>query len=107
MSSLSRNILRTASRNLRQRAPICNTIKATGRFAPTSRLTQIRSTAPFSTTMIPRSDAVATPAAPKEFDNEIVDMASYVHNYKIDSELAVSALRKTTTSSLLILSSSL
>lgn len=89
MSSLSRNVLRTASRNLRQRASLCNTIKATGRLAPASRLTQLRSIAPFSTTMIPRSDAMASPAPAKEFDNEIVDMASYIHNYKVDSELAV------------------
>lgn len=40
--------------------------------------------------MIPKSDAVASPAPAKEFDNEIVDMASYIHNYKVDSDLAVS-----------------
>lgn len=34
-------------------------------------------------------DAFAAPAPPAEFDREIVDMASYIHNYKIDSELAV------------------
>lgn len=34
--------------------------------------------------------AAATPAGPREFDPEITDMASYIHNYKIDSELAVS-----------------
>lgn len=42
--------------------------------------------------MIPKSDAVATPADPKEFDKPIVDMASYIHNYKIDSELAVGSI---------------
>lgn len=35
---------------------------------------------------------MAAPAGPKEFDPELVDMASYIHNYKIDSELAVSLL---------------
>jgi len=33
------------------------------------------------------------PTGPREYDPEIKDMASYIHNYKIDSELAVS-LRK-------------
>lgn len=39
-----------------------------------------------------KDNATAVPAPPKEFDHEIVDMASYIHNYKIDSELAVSFL---------------
>lgn len=30
------------------------------------------------------------PAKAPEYDPEIKDMASYIHNYKIDSELAVS-----------------
>jgi len=34
-------------------------------------------------------DAVASPAPKAEFDSEIVDMANYIHNYKIDSDLAV------------------
>lgn len=34
--------------------------------------------------------ATAVPAGKKEFDPEIVDIASYVHNAKIDSALAVS-----------------
>lgn len=40
--------------------------------------------------MIPRNDALASPAPAREFDNEIVDMASYIHNYKVESDLAVS-----------------
>jgi len=31
-----------------------------------------------------------SPAAHKGYDSEIVDMAKYIHGYKIDSELAVS-----------------
>lgn len=38
-----------------------------------------------------KDNATAVPAPPKEFDHEIVDMANYIHNYKIDSELAVSS----------------
>jgi 2-methylcitrate dehydratase len=43
--------------------------------------------------MIPKSDAVASPAPKAEFDKEIVDMASYIHNYDIKSDLAVSLER--------------
>lgn len=32
-------------------------------------------------------------AGVREYDPEIKDMASYVHNYKIDSDLAVSSVR--------------
>ena len=46
----------------------------------------------FSTTMVQASagDAFASPAPAAQYDQEIVDMASYIHNYKIDSDLAVS-----------------
>lgn len=39
--------------------------------------------------MVPKRDAMAAPAPPAEFDKEIVDMADYACNYKIDSDLAV------------------
>ncbi|KAK5004440.1 hypothetical protein LTR28_008915 [Elasticomyces elasticus] len=51
--------------------------------------------APFSTTSIPKSDAMASPAPAKEYDHEIVDMASYIHNYKIDSDLALALYSST------------
>jgi len=35
-----------------------------------------------------RSNAPAVATA-REFDPEIKDMASYIHNYKVDSDLAV------------------
>lgn len=35
--------------------------------------------------------AVADPAPARQFDPEITDMASYVHNFDIDSDLAVSS----------------
>ena len=38
-----------------------------------------------------QEQVVAEPKGPQEFDPEITDMASYVHDYKIDSELAVCA----------------
>lgn len=39
--------------------------------------------------MKPNSDAFASPAPAAEFDREITDMASYIHNYKVTSDLAV------------------
>ena len=39
--------------------------------------------------MASKSDA-PPPAKAAEFDQEIKDMADYIHNYKITSELAVS-----------------
>lgn len=35
------------------------------------------------------SAAAPPPAAPREYDSEITDMAAYTHNYKVDSPLAV------------------
>ncbi|KAF1354884.1 MmgE/PrpD family-domain-containing protein [Delphinella strobiligena] len=95
MSSLSRNLLRTA-KSLRRGAPLgCATTRTAARVLPFSRPSTFRlaGAAPFSTTMIPRNDAVASPAPAREFDNEIVDMASYIHNYKVESDLAIDTAR--------------
>lgn len=89
-SPLSRTFLRTCSRNIvGQRSLLRNTARIVSRasIAPTSF--SIRSAAAFSTTMKPNSDAFASPAPAAEFDREITDMASYIHNYKVTSELAV------------------
>ena len=47
-------------------------------------------TTTFSTMTSLRSDMPASVAGVRDFDPEIKDMASYIHNYKIDSDLAVS-----------------
>jgi 2-methylcitrate dehydratase len=44
--------------------------------------------------MAPHSNAPAT-AAKQDYDYEIKDTAEYVHNYKVDSELAVSVMSST------------
>ena len=51
---------------------------------------------PFSTMSALRG-AAAAPAGKREYDSEIKDIASYVHNRKMDSELAVSDLPMTVT----------
>jgi len=38
---------------------------------------------------MPALQGGAASTAPNEFDKEIVDVASYVHDYKVDSDLAV------------------
>ncbi|GAB7361842.1 hypothetical protein MBLNU230_g1883t1 [Neophaeotheca triangularis] len=95
MSSLSRSLLRNTSRGLRQsRAPLCSSTRLSQQSLRTQALSfQRHSARPFSATMIPKSDAMAAPADAKEFDKPIVDMASYIHNYKIDSELALDTAR--------------
>ncbi|KAH0364558.1 putative 2-methylcitrate dehydratase, partial [Aureobasidium melanogenum] len=93
-SPLGRTLLRTCSRNIvGQRSLLRNTARIASRasIAPTSF--SIRSAAAFSTTMKPNSDAVASPAPAAEFDREITDMASYIHNYKVTSELAIDTAR--------------
>jgi 2-methylcitrate dehydratase len=100
MSSIvARGALRTASRGLYRtsRAPLCassssstfsssvNTFAKSSAASTQSRFAGVRH---FSATMSPHSDA--PPSGPKpEYDPEIKDMASYIHNYKIESELAV------------------
>jgi 2-methylcitrate dehydratase len=42
--------------------------------------------------MSPLQSGAPPPSKPQEYDPEIKDMASYIHNYKVDSELAVSTL---------------
>lgn len=64
------------------------------RAAPSLRfsspaLAQSKSKSRFSTMAALNSAAGPTTAAPRQYDPEINDMASYIHNYKIDSDLAV------------------
>lgn len=95
MSALSRSVCRQASSSLRSRrfqAPSLArpagllSVSAPHIFS-TSRPT---TTAKFSTMPTLRDNATAVPAGANKFDPEIVDVAKYVHNYKIDSALAVS-----------------
>src|SRR5436189_6448274 len=48
------------------------------------------STSSFST-MATLKSAALPPTGPVEYDTEIKDMASYIHNYNVDSDLAVRA----------------
>merc|ERR1712000_280457 len=47
----------------------------------------------FMASHTPQSGAAAAPKASQEFDPEIVDMAKYAYNYKVDSDLAIDTAR--------------
>lgn len=96
----NRSFARAASRSIvakaGPRAPLCSSRlvaqhQAKSSFSPLSS-SRHHAARTFSTTMVQASagDAFASPAPAAEYDQEIVDMASYIHNYKIDSDLAVS-----------------
>ncbi|KAL1304607.1 hypothetical protein AAFC00_003575 [Neodothiora populina] len=100
MSSLStRGFLRTFKHLSRGARVSCAPAQTTARLAGSPRRTyspvstQLAGRANFSTTMIPKSDAMAAPAPARDYDQEIVDMASYIHHYKIDSGLAIDTAR--------------
>ena len=77
-------LLRTPTR---RPTPVLSALRApqtaVGRTTPARR-----SAAGFST-MSPLQSGAPPAAAPQQYDAEVADIAAYVHNYKIDSELAV------------------
>jgi 2-methylcitrate dehydratase len=94
MFAFSRSVYRTTCRNL-QRSSFRGATRATRPIASNIIARKafhfpVRYSAAFSTMPALHGDAIASPSSPNEFDNEIVDVASYVHNYKIDSDVAVS-----------------
>jgi 2-methylcitrate dehydratase len=92
MSTASRALHRTAflrssllpKRNISASYCLASRSKPVSAFYPSVR-------ASFST-MSPLQSGAPAPTGPQKYDTEISDMASYIHNYKIDSELAVSQL---------------
>src|ERR1700761_7561067 len=92
MSSLAaRSVLRSAARSVqRSRAPLSSSTLLARK--PTdfhqNSFPQVTARRAFSATMAAKSGAPPS-NAPQTFDPEIVETAKYVHNYKIDSELAV------------------
>ncbi|KAG8628775.1 hypothetical protein KVT40_002640 [Elsinoe batatas] len=103
MSLTAQRISRTAFRTLTSRS----SARTTGSFS-TPRLSTARATPAISSTLqtsraftmsaakqsVPSSDATAEPrAGAREFDSEISDMANYIHNYQVNSELALDTAR--------------
>ena len=93
MFSLARSANRTALRNLRQKpSSSCSTrnfLTRSSLSALTSRNLPRATPAVAQFSIMPALNSSAPPAGPREFDPEIRDMATYIHNYKIDSDLAV------------------
>lgn len=100
MSAVSRS-LRSASKQLRIQSRVAAPIVGSatvgaGRFAqPTTTTTTTTAATPssrssFSTTVSRKSGAPTMASASREYDPEIKDIADYVANKAIDSELAVS-----------------
>ncbi|PGH12785.1 2-methylcitrate dehydratase [Polytolypa hystricis UAMH7299] len=62
-------------------------------YTRTSQLSQFKSRASFSTMSALNSSAPPPPAGAVEYDPEIKDMASYIHNYNVNSDLAFDTAR--------------
>jgi 2-methylcitrate dehydratase len=61
-------------------------------FASSSRIPSVASRvsqAPRFSTMAARQSAASPASVDKSYDPEIQDMASYIHEYNVDSDLAV------------------
>lgn len=98
MSAVNRSI-RSASRSLRLQprtvrlaAPLTSGLTSTGFSAPTAARNP-SSSYNFSTSSARQSGAPAMTAEPRDYDPEINDIANYVNNYKVDSDLAFDTAR--------------
>ncbi|EMD69020.1 hypothetical protein COCSADRAFT_105062 [Bipolaris sorokiniana ND90Pr] len=95
MSAFSRNLCSTASRSLRSRASVVT--RATRPIAlrafPSLPITSRAVAASSFSTMTTLKSEVKQALAKREYDPEIKDMASYIHNTPIDSELAYDTAR--------------
>ncbi|KAI6959157.1 2-methylcitrate dehydratase, partial [Hortaea werneckii] len=107
MSALaSRTLARrstTSSQAFRQsstKAPLCLSSRVahhpqgqTFAFRTTTPSTLRQGARSFMASHTSQSGAAAAPKPPQEFDPEIVDMAKYAYNYKVDSDLAIDTAR--------------
>lgn len=103
MSAFSRNLCSSASRNLRSRSGvITRAVRPIAlRTSPLTSFTSRAAPAASFSAMSSLKSAAPPVQSKREYDPEIKDIASYIHNTPIDSELAVcssdlSALHKLT-----------
>ena len=97
MSAFARSVCRSGSKSLRQQVTGTGRSSVVGAARPiaSQRLAKqsfnfcSRHSAAFSTMPVLQSSAAAPPSGKREFDKEIVDIASYVHSYNVNSDLAV------------------
>jgi len=99
MSIVARNCFRTSTRSLSLKAPLSAACRATSRASAPSfglKFEPLRQTAALSTS-VKLSMSAPGPAPGRaeprpeaaQYDQEIVDMADYIHNYQVKSDLAV------------------
>ncbi|KAL1990953.1 hypothetical protein VTN49DRAFT_5457 [Thermomyces lanuginosus] len=69
-----------------------SSILSSSRFKPARNSVYISQTSRFST-MAPLQAGTVPPALEREYDPEIKDLATYVHQYKVDSDLAFDTAR--------------
>ncbi|KAF3357306.1 Ornithine carbamoyltransferase [Verticillium dahliae VDG1] len=104
MSTVNRSIrpatrsLRLPSQTVRLAAPLRAGLASTHLNASTASARTSSSSSPssahnFSTAAARQSGAPAMSSEPREYDPEINDIANYVQNYKVDSELAFDTAR--------------
>ena len=98
MSTLAtRSAIRTAARSLQRTTAPLRTSSVLSQKAFTPQQHRVRSLQPRRAFSVTANMASAAPESlkdvPREFDQEIVDMAEYIHKYKIDSDLAVRGIK--------------
>jgi 2-methylcitrate dehydratase len=91
MSAFSRNLCSTASRALRQRSSVISrAVRPIAlRATPSTPISARAVTASSFSTMSSLKSAAPPVSGKREYDPEIKDIASYIHNTSIESELAV------------------
>lgn len=99
MALMSRSFCRAVVRNTSQRPALCSFSNTAFRPPLPSRASHPSYSARLFSAMASLKSAAADPALPKAFDPEIVEMANYVHNKAITSDLAVRDLAYPRTSS--------
>jgi len=95
MSFVARNFVRSGARSLPRTSPlstVCrtNTRSITPRAIPAAATLQQKASFAMSApkASVP-SSGKADPASAQKYDDEVADMASYIHNYDVKSDLAV------------------
>jgi hypothetical protein len=90
MSLPSRNFVRIAARSLRRQTPALHITKRCLRTAAPLPTPQPPFRARFSTvSAMQRASLVSIGGSIQQYDPEIRDITRFIHNYKIDSDLAV------------------
>ena len=96
MSFVARNLARTT---VKRSIPRATALSASwgSKVVLGARQTPFVQRAAFSMTSSKLSAGIAEPAPARAYDDEVADMAKYIHNYDVKSDLAVCPSNETTT----------